>query len=126
MIYLTVTETWFLYIGIIAAAIILLALIFYFTCGFRFKRDKKIEHIKIDEVFMAELINGLGNNDNIEAVDVDNGRLKFKIKDLDLLNTELLKKLSTSGVFITGNNVKLLFKYDSEAIISELKQRGIK
>lgn len=125
MVFLTVTETWFLYIGIIVASIILLALIFYFTFGFRFKREKRIEHVKIDEVFINELISGLGNSLNIECVDIDNGRLKFKIKDLDALNAELLKKLSTSGVFITGNNVKLLFKYDSDAILKELKQRGI-
>jgi hypothetical protein len=57
MILLTVTETWFLYIGIVVAAIILLGLIFYLTCGLRSKREKKaiIEHVKIDEAFDKEL-----------------------------------------------------------------------
>ena len=128
MILLTVTETWFLYIGIIVASIVLLGLIFYLTCGLRSKREKKtiIEHVKIDEEFMSDLIRGLGDINNVECVNIDNGRLKFKILDLDILDAELLKKLSTSGVFITGNNVKLLFKYDSDAILSELNKRGVK
>ena len=128
MIYLTVTETWFLYIGIILGSILLIGLILYFVCGFRFKREKKatIEHVVVDEVFMSDLLNGLGEIENIENVSIDNGRLKFKVKDLDLLKPELLKKISTSGVFITGSNVKLLFKYDSAVILDELNHRGVK
>lgn len=128
MIYLTVTETWFLYIGIILGSILLIGLILYFVCGFRFKREKKatIEHVVVDEVFMSDLLNGLGEIENIENVSIDNGRLKFKVKDLDLLKPELLKKISTSGVFITGSNVKLLFKYDSAIILDELNHRGVK
>ena len=128
MIYLTVTETWFLYIGIILGSILLIGLILYFVCGFRFKREKKatIEHVVVDEVFISDLLNGLGEIENIENVSIDNGRLKFKVKDLDLLKPELLKKISTSGVFITGSNVKLLFKYDSAIILDELNHRGVK
>ena len=128
MIYLTVTENWFIYIGIILGSILLIGLILYLTCGFRFKREKKstIEHVVVDEEFMNDLLNGLGQSSNIENVSIDNGRLKFRVKDLDLLNPDLLKKISTSGVFITGNNVKLLFKYDSNVILEELNRRGVK
>lgn len=127
-ILLTTAQTWFLYIGIIVASILIIAAILYFTCGLRFKREKKnkIEHIIVDETFLNDLISSLGDRDNIEALGIDNGRLKFKVRDLDILNTEILKTLSTSGVFITGNNVKLLFKYDSQIILEELNKRGIK
>lgn len=127
MVLLTLTETWILYIGIILFAILLLAVIFYLTCGLRSKRENKnkVEHIIVDTIFMESLISGLGDLSNISTVSIDNGRLKFKVNDLDLLNTNKLKELSTSGVFITGNNVKLLFKYDSEAILNELKNRGV-
>ena len=127
MIFLTIAETWFLYIGIILFTILLLAIILYLTCGFRFKREKKnqIEHVLIDEEFINSLILSLGEIQNIEAVSIDNGRLKFRVVDLDLLQTDKLKELSTSGVFITANNVKLLFKYDSEVILNELKNRGV-
>ena len=128
MIFLTVTETWFLYIGIIVLTILLIAGILYFTCGLRFKREKnnKIEHVLVDEVFLNDLIIGLGNEENILSVTIDNGRLKFKVNNLELLDTDILKKLSSSGVFITGSNVKLLFKYDSTVILEELNRRGIR
>ena len=71
------------------------------------------------------MLHGLGELNNINSVSVDNGRVKFSIKDLELLVTDELKALSTSGVFITGNNVKLLFKYDSNTIVSALEERGV-
>ena len=62
MIYLTVTENWFIYIGIILGSILLIGLILYFTCGFRFKREKKstIEHVVVDEEFMNDLFATVG------------------------------------------------------------------
>ena len=126
-VLLTIAETWFLYIGIVLATILIIGIILYFTCGLRSKRDnKKIgEHVNVDEDFMKTLIDGLGSLSNIECVSIDNGRIKFKINDLDIINTALLKEISTSGVFITGSNVKLLFKYDSKTILDELIKRGV-
>ena len=45
--------------------------------------------------------------------------------DIEMINPDGLKELSTKGVFISGNNVKLLFKYDSALIMQELKNRGV-
>ena len=127
LVLLTIAETWFLYIGIVLATILLIGVILYFTCGLRSKRDnnKKNERVNVDEAFMLKLIDGLGSLSNVLCVSIDNGRIKFKINDLDVLNTELLKEISTSGVFITGSNVKLLFKYDSNTILEELVNRGV-
>ena len=127
LVLLTIAETWFLYIGIVLATILLIGVILYFTCGLRNKRDSKktSERVNVDEDFMSKLIDGLGSISNILCVSIDNGRIKFKINDLDLINTELLKEISTTGVFITGSNVKLLFKYDSNTILEELINRGV-
>ena len=126
-ILLSKTDAWFLYVGIVVGVILLLAIIFYFTCGLRSKREVKgkINHVVVDEVFVSTLISGLGGKDNINSVSIDNGRVKFNIKDLDLLNQNEIKIVSSSGAFITGNNVKLLFKYDSLVIVDTLKERGI-
>lgn len=126
-ILLTKFESWALYIGIIVGAIIILSIIFYLTCGLRSKREKssKIEHVLVDELFISTLLNGLGGIENIKSVSLDNGRVKFNIIDLDLLNNDSIKTISSSGAFITGNNVKLLFKYDSLLIVETLKERGI-
>ena len=126
-ILLTVGQTWALYIGIILAAIVIISLVLYFTCGLRSKREssKVVERVVVDEAFMTELLKGLGDLANISNVCIDNGRLKFKVLDLELVNGDILKGLSTSGVFITGNNVKLLFKYDSKVILDALVERGV-
>ena len=127
LVLINVTETWFLYIGIVLATILIIGAILYFTCGLRSKRDNKkvSEHVNVDEAFMSVLLEGLGSLTNIESVSIDNGRIKFIIKDLDNINAEQLKEISTSGVFITGSNVKLLFKYDSNTILEELIKRGV-
>ena len=125
-ILLSVTSTWFLYIGIVLAAIVLIGVVLYFTCGLRSKREvKNDERVVVDEAFINELLLGLGEISNIKSVCIDNGRVKFLVTDLELVNGETLKGLSTSGVFITGNNVKLLFKYDSSLILEELTKRGV-
>ena len=127
LVLLNVTETWFLYIGIVLATILIIGAILYFTCGLRSKRENKkvSERVNVDEAVMATLLEGLGSLANIESVSIDNGRIKFRIKDLDNINAEQLKEISTSGVFITGSNVKLLFKYDSNTILEELIKRGV-
>ena len=38
---LTALEAWLLYGGIVLGVILILSIILYFTCGFRFKREKK-------------------------------------------------------------------------------------
>ena len=98
-ILLSTSQTWFLYIGIVVATIILIGLILFLTCGLRSKREKdlKKEHVVVDEVFMNTLIEGIGQLANIECISIDNGRLKFKVSDLDLVKADLLKELSTSS-----------------------------
>ena len=126
-VLLNTTETWLLYIGIILGTILIIGLILFLTCGLRSKREKsKILHVVVDEEFIKALITGLGELENIASVCIDNGRVKFRVIDLDLVKGEDLKVLSTSGVFITGNNVKLLFKYDSQDILALLVERGVK
>lgn len=126
-ILLSKTDAWMIYVGVVLGVIILLGVIFYLTCGLRSKREAKgkVEHVVVDELFIKTLLTGLGGVENIKNVSIDNGRVKFNIEDLDLLNQEAIKTVSTSGAFITGNNVKLLFKYDSEVIVNTLKERGL-
>ena len=125
IIFLNAIQSWLLALGIVLAVAIVLFLIFYLTSGFRKKETGKNERVIVDEVFISSLLNGLGSKENITSVSLDNGRVKFLVKNLDLLLTEELKKISTSGVFITGSNVKLLFKYDSNTIVEALVNRGV-
>lgn len=125
IVLLNTLEAWFLGLGIILGVAVILFVIFYFVSGFRKKEAKPGERVVVDEEFITTMLHGLGELNNINSVSVDNGRVKFSIKDLELLVADELKALSTSGVFITGNNVKLLFKYDSNTIVSALEERGV-
>ncbi|MDE7264408.1 MAG: hypothetical protein K2N64_07085 [Anaeroplasmataceae bacterium] len=81
---------------------------------------KKKPTIKVDEEFIRTLSNALGTRENITNVKMINGRLHFEVKDLEIVQLEELKKLSTAGVFITNQTIKMLFSYDSEAICKAL------
>ena len=126
-ILMSTTDAWLISLGIIALIAITLFGVFYFTSGLRKKEGaKKSEHVIVDEAFVLSLLLALGGLPNIENVSVDKGRVKILVNDLDLLITDELQKLSTSGVFITGKSVKLLFKYDSNTIMNAVIERGVK
>lgn len=125
IVLLNTLEAWLLGLGIILGVAVILFVIFYFVSGFRKKEAKPSERVVVDEEFISSMLHGLGELNNINSVSVDNGRVKFSVKDLELLVADELKALSSSGVFITGNNVKLLFKYDSNTIVSALEERGV-
>jgi phosphotransferase system IIB component len=129
-IYLNILEmssqiAWIITISVSLAVIVAIGLILYFTFGLRSKRNPK-PTIVIDDEFVDSLLNSLGGKDNIEALSNDNGRVKFVISDLDKMDTNKLKELTTNGLFISGKNVKMLFKYDAASVISMLDSRGVK
>lgn len=78
---------------------------------------------KIDDEFINNLLSLLGEKDNINQINVDNGRLKITVNDLDKVNLEGIKAVATSGVFVTGNIIKTLFRLDSETIQKALNAR---
>ena len=107
---------------IIAACVVVLigvGLILFFTL----KSKKKDKHIKVDEEFTNNLLALLGGKENIEEITVDNGRLKFKVTNLDPVDLNGIKAIATSGVFVTGNIIKTLFKLDSQIIKKALDAR---
>jgi len=125
-LYLTQGEAWIITLGISLGVILILALILFLTCGFRFKRKNFGNKVVIDESYINMLIEALGGFDNINGVSLDNGRVKFIINDLDKIVDDKLKELSSSGVFVSGNNLKMLFRYESVNVVNSLKAKGIK
>lgn len=105
---------------IIAIVAVLLILILTIVL-IKIKSKPKIKKITIDEVFIETLLKGLGGKENIKELSIDNGRLKFNITNLKLLDKPSLDEVSQSGVFITGTFVKVLFKYDSKDIKDALE-----
>lgn len=106
----------FAVIGGVVVLIIAILLIFFAKKG-----SKKGP--KIDDEFINNLLSLLGEKDNINQINVDNGRLKITVNDLDKVNLEGIKAVATSGVFVTGNIIKTLFRLDSETIQKALNAR---
>ncbi len=108
--------TWgYILIGVGLALVLCLALVLVIL-----KSKKKKPKIKIDDAFINELVTNYGGIDNITSTNVDNGRLKIEVKDLELAKLENLKNMSTGGIFVTGNVIKTLYRLDSKTIKDEI------
>lgn len=83
---------------------------------------KKKPKIKVNEEFINQLTQALGSKENILNVKMINGRIHFEMNDLENVDFEKLKQLSTAGVFVTNQTIKMLFSYDSEAICKALSK----
>ena len=102
---------------IIGVAILVAVLIAGIIVLFCTKKSKN--KIVADEI-INNMITFLGGKDNIKSYSKENARVKFLVNSVDSVDLESLKTISEKGVFITGNNIKTLFKYDSELIIKML------
>ena len=86
-------------------------------------RKRKPKEIIIDEEFLNFVITNYGGKENINNVEVENSRLKVTVNDLDLVNLDNLKTKAESGIFVTGNTIKTLYKLSSEEIKVALEGR---
>ena len=107
-----------LHILYMAIGIAVLLLVFFGIAFFVLK--KKSTKTVINEPFIDSLILNLGGKENIVTTEVLEGRLKITVNDLELVKLEEIKGLAESGVFVTGNTIKVLFKESSELIKKEL------
>ncbi len=102
-------------IGIAIIVAVIIAGIIVLLCT---KKSKT--KIVVDETLINNMITFLGGKENIKGYSKENARVKFEVKTVEGVDLESLKTISEKGVFITGNNIKTLFKYDSETIIKML------
>ncbi|XMB87438.1 hypothetical protein RJG79_06475 [Mycoplasmatota bacterium WC44] len=82
---------------------------------------RKPKKITINE----DLINGiLGiiKSDNIKSISSEISRVKFEVNDLEIIDFDKLKEIS-EGVFISGKNVKVMFKDSADEIVSAIKNK---
>jgi len=107
-------------VAVIAAVIVVILLIALLI----FLKKCKNSKIKIDDEYIDELLMAFGGKENIKGVKTENGgRVAIEVNDLDLLDNEKIKSLATSGVFITGNVVKTLYREDSQLVTKAMEER---
>ena len=110
----------YLYYVIGGGALLILLCVILFVV---LKNKKKTPKLKIDNEFIDNIVTYLGSINNIVQVNVDNGRLKIEVSDTDCVKFEEIKALASNGIFITGNTIKILFKYDSDTIKKALDSK---
>ena len=107
-------------IAIVTAGIVIVLLIAVLI----FLKKSKSNKVVIDDEYIDELILSFGGKDNIKSVKTENGgRVAVEVNDLDLLDNDKIKSLATSGVFITGNVVKTLYREDSQLVTKAMEER---
>lgn len=102
------------------ASLILLFVIIYLVLK-KPKRKKKRKSL-INQEFIGKIVEDLGGKENIKSIDVIETKLKIMVNDLKIVKLDELKEQTTSGVFVSGNTIKILFKYDSKELKDELNR----
>ena len=80
------------------------------------KVKPEIDNSKIIE----EIINNIGSYKNIAGISNDGRRIKFQVNDISLVDTDLFKSMGATGVFISGNNVKMALPFDVNEIVNKI------
>jgi len=110
------------YLALTICLIILFFVLLAILVVILLKKNKGRVKVKVDDELIFNLINYLGGSDNISSYNNDGSRVKFELKDLDKANLDELKTISSGGVFVTGNFVKVPFAYASEDVIKILNK----
>jgi coenzyme F420-reducing hydrogenase beta subunit len=85
-------------------------------------RPKKQSTVIVNNELIENIFSSV-QKDNILQVESEISRVKIDVKDVDVVNLDLLKEIS-EGVFISGKSLKIMFKDSAEDIVEGLK-RGL-
>lgn len=75
----------------------------------------------VDTSLQETLLSALGSKDNIISVAVEMSRLTITLKDIDLINPDVLKSCGANGVLLVGNMVKCSFGEKAEEMANLLR-----
>ena len=96
--------------------VILVGVGLYFI--FLYKPKVKQQPLKEEEVIA--IINLFGGKDNIKSISKNGSRYSFELKKIEACNMEEIKGLGCTGIFISGNQVKLMFPFNADNVMEEI------
>jgi phosphotransferase system IIB component len=85
------------------------------------KVKKQVTTVDKSEVVIAFL----GGIANINKASLDGNRIKFQVKDIDIVKLEGFKDLGASGIFISGNNVKMVLPFSAQMTVDKINSNII-
>lgn len=80
-------------------------------------KPKPLEDDKIDE-----FIRSYGGIENITQADIEGKRLKVNLVEVKAADIERFKSLGATGVFISGNTIKMVLPYDSNKLVKKINE----
>lgn len=87
----------------------------------RGRKPKEKDRRAIEPEFILSLKNAFGLN-NIKQISLEHERVKFTVEQVKLVDFELLKALSSKGVFVKGKDITMTFVYDPKSIQKALEK----
>ena len=88
---------------------------FYFIFLYKPKiKDKPLSEEEINAV-----INLFGGKENIKAITKEGSRYSFKLDKVEKCNLEKIKEFGATGVFVSGDVVKLIFPFNADVIMEK-------
>ncbi len=88
---------------------------FYFI--YVHKPKPKLKPLSEEEISL--IINLFGGEANIKGVSKEGSRYSFILKNVEKCNLEKIKDLGATGVFVSGNAVKLIFPFNGDVIMNK-------
>ncbi|HQN74825.1 MAG TPA: hypothetical protein PK160_02185 [Bacillota bacterium] len=85
------------------------------------KVKKQVTTVEKSEV----VIEFLGGIANINKASLDGNRIKFQVKDIDIVRLEGFKELGASGIFVSGNNVKMVLPFSAQMTVDKINSNII-
>jgi phosphotransferase system IIB component len=104
---------------IIVVPIILLSLFVFVRIFIKgLKSGRKVEKLDIDT---GIILDAFGGKDNITDVVREMSRVTITLKDIELINKDMLMNLGATGILLVGDKVKCNFKEKAEAVEQAIK-----
>lgn len=92
----------------IIPAVVVVIIILAVIISIILKKNKKNVKIKLNDELVNFFTQNLGGKENIKSVTGEHKRIVFLVNDLEKCNLQAVKEnQDITGVFITGNNVKI-------------------
>jgi phosphotransferase system IIB component len=106
---------WWLFIVLVLLVCVILLL--------RLKnKPKKMTMAQVEDESIDEYIKAYGGITNIRKAELDGRRLKISVIKVDDINLDELKALGATGIFITGQNIKMVLPYDMQKLVDKLNE----
>ncbi len=102
----------------VALVLALVAVIVVLFIAYKYKTTK-IQ--PMSEEAIQYCLEHLGGMDNIILADHDGARIRFQVKQVSKCDLVAIKDLGALGIFVSGNNIKMMFPFDAMALLTTIQ-----